>query len=162
MSLQSETAKPSNLSLSQLVQRNAQALETRQQIPYQQMVYAIPEEWRRMEEKLLADAVQFQPKLYRQIEALATRAEWQNMMEAQRILILQQSGSMENRIKYLLQLDGKAREKSSSDLSKTLCDNLRSAKDELEKTCRKWVLISAGISVASSALACTLCLLLGG
>lgn len=162
MSLQSETAKPSNLSLSQLVQRNAQALEIRQQIPYQQMVYAIPEEWRRMEEKLLADAVQFQPKLYRQIEGLATRAEWQNMMEAQKILILQQSGSMENRIKYLLQLDGKAREKSSSDLSRTLCDSLQSAKDELEKTCRKWVLISAGISVASSALACTLCLLLGG
>ena len=65
MSLQSETAKPSNLSLSQLVQRNAQALETRRQTPYQQVVYAIPEQWRQKEEQLLADAVQFQPKLYR-------------------------------------------------------------------------------------------------
>ena len=79
MSSQSETVKPSSLSLSQLVQRNAQSLETREMIPYQHTVYAIPEEWRKKEEQLLADAVQFQPTLYRLITNLATREEFTQM-----------------------------------------------------------------------------------
>ena len=75
MSLPSEQNKQKSLSLSQLVQRNAGALETKEQIPYQHTVYAIPEEWRKKEEQLLADAVQFQPTLYRMIEALATYSD---------------------------------------------------------------------------------------
>ena len=74
MSLPSEQNRQKGLSLSQLVQRNAQALETREQIPYQHTVYAIPEEWRKKEEQLLADAVQFQPTLYRLIEQLEEAA----------------------------------------------------------------------------------------
>ena len=82
MNLPSENKNPTGLSLSQLVQRNAQSLETRERIPYQHTVYAIPEEWRKKEEQLLADAVQFQPTLYKLIEQLATYSDIAEMQNA--------------------------------------------------------------------------------
>ena len=165
MSLPSENKKQTGLSLSQLVQRNAEVLEAREMIPYQHTVYAIPEEWRKKEEQLLADAVQFQPTLYRQILNLATREEWTEMQESQKMQIYQVLGNHTKEMEYLSRQDGKAREKFSSDLSKKLSDSLRDleiAKAELERTCRKWVIITAAVSVASSTLACVLCLLLAG
>ena len=165
MSLPSENKKPTGLSLSQLVQRNAEALETREMIPYQHTVYAIPEEWRKKEEQLLADAVQFQPTLYRQISNLATRKEWAEMQESQKMQIYRVLDSYTKDMMYQLQQDGKKREEFSSTLSRKLSDGLRDleiTKKELEKTCRKWVLITAAVSAASSMLACVLCLLLAG
>ena len=163
MSLPSENKKQTGLSLSQLVQRNAGALETREQIPYQHTVYAIPEEWRKKEEQLLADAVQFQPTLYRLIEDLMTRQEFTEIQESQKTQIYQSLGSHEKQVDYLLRQDGKAREKYFSDLSRKLSDSLQdlnNAKERMEQTCRKWVLITAVVSAASSMLACVLCLLL--
>ena len=165
MSLPSESKKPTGLSLSQLVQRNAETLETRERIPYQHTVYAIPEEWRKKEEQLLADAVQFQPTLYRQILNLATREEWNEMQESQKMQIYRVLDSYAKDVENQLQQDGKAREKFSTDLSRKLSEGLRdldNAKENLERTCRKWVLIVAGVSAASSMLACILCLLLAG
>lgn len=165
MNLPSENSKPKNMSLSQLVQRNAQALETREQIPYQHTVYAIPEEWRKKEEQLLADAVQFQPTLYRLIEELA---KYSNIAEMQNTVlqrIHQRCTSMEDKVERFLQQDGKTREKYFSDLSRKLFESLRdlnNAKERMEQTCRKWVLITAAVSVVSSTLACVLCLLLAG
>ena len=165
MSLPSEQNRQKSLSLSQLVQRNAQALETREMIPYQHTVYAIPEEWRKKEEQLLADAVQFQPTLYRLISELATQKELREMQEAQKMQIYQVLGNHAKEMEYLLRQDGKAREKYSSALSAMLSDSLRdlrNTKEALEKACRKWVLITAAVSVVSSTLACVLCLLLAG
>ena len=165
MSLPSEQNKQKAMSLSQLVQRNAGALETREQIPYQHTVYAIPEEWRKKEEQLLADAVQFQPTLYRLISALATKEEFSQMQESQKMQIYQSLGSHIKEMEHLSRQDGKAREKFSSDLSGKLSDSLqdlRNTKRELEQTCRKWVLITAAVSVVSSTLVCVLCLLLAG
>ena len=165
MSLPSENKKQTGLSLSQLVQRNAQSLETREMIPYQHTVYAIPEEWRKKEEQLLADAVQFQPTLYRLITNLATREEFTQMQTDQKMQIYQVLGRHTKDVENQLQQDGKAREKFSADLSRKLSEGLRdldNAKENLERTCRKWVLIAAGVSAASSMLACILCLLLAG
>ena len=165
MSLPSENKKQTGLSLSQLVQRNAQSLETREMIPYQHTVYAIPEEWRKKEEQLLADAVQFQPTLYRLITNLATREEFTQMQTDQKMQIYQVLGRHTKDVENQLQQDGKAREKFSTDLSRKLSEGLRdldNAKENLERTCRKWVLIAAGVSAASSMLACILCLLLAG
>lgn len=165
MSLPSENSKPKNMSLSQLVQRNAQALETREQIPYQHTVYAIPEEWRKKEEQLLADAVQFQPTLYRQISTLATREELDGKAETLRRQHYQRCTSMEDKVERFLQQDGKKREEYFSDLSRKLFESLRdlnNTKERMEQTCRKWVLITAAVSAASSTLACVLCLLLAG
>ena len=165
MSLPSENKKQTGLSLSQLVQRNAETLETREMIPYQHTVYAIPEEWRKKEEQLLADAVQFQPTLYRLITNLATREEFTQMQTDQKMQIYQVLGRHTKDVENQLQQDGKAREKFSTDLSKKLSESLQDldkAKENLERTCRKWVLIAAGVSAASSMLACILCLLLAG
>ena len=165
MSLPSENKKQTGLSLSQLVQRNAEALETREMIPYQHTVYAIPEEWRKKEEQLLADAVQFQPTLYRLITNLATREELSQMQTDQKMQIYQVLGRHTKDVETQLQQDGKAREKFSTDLSRKLSEGLRdldNAKENLERTCRKWVLIAAGVSAASSMLACILWLLLAG
>ena len=165
MSLPSENKKQTGLSLSQLVQRNAQSLETREMIPYQHTVYAIPEEWRKKEEQLLADAVQFQPTLYRLITNLATREEFTQMQTDQKMQIYQVLGRHTRDVENQFQQDGKAREKFSTDLSRKLSESLQDldkAKENLERTCRKWVLIAAGVSAASSMLACILCLLLAG
>lgn len=165
MSLPSEQNKQKSLSLSQLVQRNAQSLETREQIPYQHTVYAIPEEWRKKEEQLLADAVQFQPTLYRLIEALATYSNIVDMQNTVLQRVNQRCTGMEDKVERFLQQDGRKREEYSSDLSRKLLESLqdlRNTKAELEQTCRKWVLITAAVSVVSSTLACVLCLLLAG
>ena len=165
MSLPSENKKQTGLSLSQLVQRNAETLETRERIPYQHTVYAIPEEWRKKEEQLLADAVQFQPTLYRLITNLATREEFTQMQTDQKMQIYQVLGRHTKDVENQLQQDGKAREKFSSDLSRKLSESLQDldkAKENLERTCRKWVLIAAAVSAGSSMLACVLCLLLAG
>lgn len=165
MSLPSENKKQTGLSLSQLVQRNAQSLETRERIPYQHTVYAIPEEWRKKEEQLLADAVQFQPILYRQISNLATREEWTQMQESQKMQIYRVLDSYVKDVVYQLQQDGKKREEFSSTLSRKLSEHLRdlnNAKENLQRTCHKWVLIAAAVSAGSSMLACILCLLLAG
>ena len=165
MNSQSENKKPKSLSLTQLVERNAEALETREKIPYQPVVYAIPEEWRKKENQLLAEAVQFQPKLYLMIERLATIDEW-NAMNYRLINQVTQNGTDTKRtVERLIEQDGKKREEYSSNLSKKLFESLRdlkNAKESLERTCRKWVLIAAAVSATSSVLACVLCLLLAG
>lgn len=153
------------MSLSQLVQRNAGVLETRDQIPYQYTVYAIPEAWRKKEEQLLADAVQFQPTLYRLIEQLATYSNIAEMQNTVLQRIHQRCTGMEDKVERLLQQDGRKREEYSSDLSRKLLESLQdlnNAKERMEQICRKWVLITAAVSVVSSTLACVLCLLLAG
>ena len=76
-----ENDTPNNTFLDRLIQANGQAMETREQVPYQPVVYAIPEEWRLAEKELLEQAVKFQPELYRQIRQLATRQQVEFMQE---------------------------------------------------------------------------------
>ena len=47
-----ENDTPNNTFLDRLIQANGQAMETREQVPYQPVVYAIPEEWRLAEKEL--------------------------------------------------------------------------------------------------------------
>ena len=165
MNLPSENKNSGSLSMTDLVQRNAQALEIIDLIPYQPTVYAIPEQWLEKEMQLLADAAQFQPTLYRLITNLATREEISQMQTDQKAQIYRTLDRHTKDVMYQLQQDGKAREKFSTDLSRKLSEDLRdldNAKENLERTCRRWVLIAAGVSAASSMLACILCLLLAG
>ena len=165
MNLPSENKNSGSLSMTDLVQRNAQALEIIDLIPYQPTVYAIPEQWLEKEMQLLADAAQFQPTLYRLISNLATREEWTQMQESQKMQIYRVLDSYAKDVVYQLQQDGKKREEFSSSLSRKLSEHLRdlsNAKENLERTCHKWVLIAAAVSAGSSMLACILCLLLAG
>ena len=159
MNLPSENKNSGSLSMTDLVQRNAQALEIIDLIPYQPTVYAIPEQWLEKEMQLLADAAQFQPTLYRLITNLATREEISQMQTDQKAQIYRTLDRHTKDVMYQLQQDGKAREKFSTDLSRKLSEGLRdldNAKENLERTCRRWVLIAAGVSAASSMLACIL------
>ena len=75
MNSQSENSTQQNSAVDMLRKKNTRTLSELEQIPYQPQVYAIPIEQRKRESKLLADAVEFQPKLYQMIERLATAEE---------------------------------------------------------------------------------------
>ena len=75
MNSQSGNSTQQNSAMDMLRKKNTRTLSELEQIPYQPQVYAIPIEQRKRESKLLADAVEFQPKLYQMIERLATAEE---------------------------------------------------------------------------------------
>jgi len=68
-----------NTWLENLIQNNGQAMEEIQETPYQPIFYAVPKEWIENWMKLLEQAVEFQPTLYRLISLLATRKELEQM-----------------------------------------------------------------------------------
>ena len=149
-------------SLEALIQANGQAVEVREQVPYQPIVYALPEEWLNAEMELLKNASEFQPELYRLIYQRATRQEFQQMQEYTiRTELREQTSS----IRSTLQQDGSVREKYSSELSKMLSDSLRAMEtvtSNLQKKIMKILIATAVSSVALSVLVCTVWHLLVG
>ena len=148
-----------------LIQANGQAVETRQRIPYEMVVYAIPEEWREEEMNLLRRAVQFQPTLYKQIDTLATRQDWQDLLTDQRTVLQTESREMQNSMRRILQQDGSVREKFSSELSGMLSAGLKDMEattERLEQKVRKLTRISVAVSMVASVLVCVVWHLLAG
>ena len=148
-----------------LIQANGQAVETRQRIPYEMVVYAIPEEWREEEMNLLRHAVQFQPTLYKQIDTLATRQDWQDLLTDQRTVLQTESREMQSSMRRILQQDGSVREKFSSELSGMLSASLKAMEattDRLEQKVRKLIRISVAASMVASVLVCVVWHLLAG
>ena len=125
MSLDYEKNSLSATSLDALIQANGQAMETRQRIPYEMVVYAIPEEWREEEMNLLRRAVKFQPELYKMIDMLATRQDWQDLLTDQRTVLQTESREMQASMRRILQQDGSVREKFFSELSGMLSAGLK-------------------------------------
>ena len=155
----------SDTALEALIQANGQAVETRQRIPYEMVVYAIPEKWREEEMDLLRQAVKFQPTLYKQIDTLATRQDWQDLLTDQRTVLQMESREMQNSMRRILQQDGSVREKFSSDLSGMLSDSLKAMEattERLEQKVRKLTRISVAVSTVASALVCVVWHLLAG
>ena len=148
-----------------LIQANGQAVETRQRIPYEMVVYAIPEEWREEEMNLLRQAVQFQPTLYKQIDTLATRQDLQHLLTDQRTVLQAESREMQSSMRRILQQDGSVREKFSSELSGMLSASLKAMEvttERLEQKVRKLTRISVAVSMVASALVCVVWHLLAG
>ena len=148
-----------------LIQANGQAVETRQRIPYEMVVYAIPEEWREEEMNLLRRAVQFQPTLYKQIDTLATRQDWQDLLTDQRTVLQTESREMQTSMRRILQQDGSVREKFSSELSGMLSVSLKAMEattSRLEQKVRKLTRISVAASMVASVLVCVVWHLLAG
>ena len=125
MSLDYEKNSLSATAMEALIQANGQAVETRQRIPYEMVVYAIPEEWREEEMNLLRHAAQFQPTLYKQIDTLATRQDWQDLLTDQRTVLQAESREMQASMRRILQQDGSVREKIFSELSGMLSAGLK-------------------------------------
>ena len=165
MSLDYEKNSLSATAMEALIQANGQAVETRQRIPYEMVVYAIPEEWREEEMNLLRRAVQFQPTLYKQIDTLATRQDWQDLLTDQRTVLQTESREMQNSMRRILQQDGSVREKFSSELSGMLSASLKAMEattERLEQKVRKLTRISVAASMVASVLVCVVWHLLAG
>jgi len=157
MSSDYENSNMNATSLEALIQANGQAVETRQRIPYEMVVYAIPEEWREEEMELLRQAVKFQPTLYAQIDTLATQQDLQYLLTDQRTVLQAESREMQNSMRRILEQDGSAREKRSSELSGMLSDSLKAMEAttaRLEEKVRKLTRISVAASMAASVLVC--------
>ena len=151
--------------LDSLIQANGQATEVRERVPYQPVVYALPEEWRLAEKALLEEAVKFQPELYQLIRQRATRQEFQQMQDQQLRTIQAELLEQTNSIRRTLQQDGNVRERFSSDLSRMLSDSrgdMRQFMERLESKIRKLVICTAVSSVALSVLVCVVWHLLAG
>ena len=165
MSLDYEKNSLSATAMEALIQANGQAVETRQRIPYEMVVYAIPEEWREEEMKLLRHAVQFQPTLYKQIDTLATRQDLQHLLTDQRTVLQVESREMQSSMRRILQQDGSVREKFSSELSGMLSASLKAMEattERLEQKVRKLTRISVAASMVASVLVCVVWHLLAG
>ena len=165
MSLDYEKNSLSATAMEALIQANGQAVETRQRIPYEMVVYAIPEEWREEEMNLLRQAVQFQPTLYKQIDTLATRQDWQDLLTDQRTVLQTESREMQASMRRILQQDGSVGEKSSSELSGMLSDSLKAMEatmGRLEQKVRKLTRISVAAAMVASVLVCVVWHLLAG
>ena len=165
MSLDYEKNSLSATAMEALIQANGQAVETRQRIPYEMVVYAIPEEWREEEMNLLRQAVQFQPTLYKQIDTLATRQDLQYLLTDQRTVLQTESREMQASMQRILQQDGSVREKFSSELSGMLSDSLKAMEattSRLEQKVRKLTRISVAASMVASVLVCVVWHLLAG
>ena len=148
-----------------LIQANGQAVETRQRIPYEMVVYAIPEEWREEEMNLLRHAAQFQPTPYKQIDTLATRQDWQDLLTDQRTVLQTESREMQASMRRILQQDGSVREKIFSELSGMLSAGLKDMEattERLEQKVRKLTRISVAVSMVASVLVCVVWHLLAG
>ena len=155
----------SNTWLENLIQNNGQAMEEIQETPYQPIFYAVPKEWIENWMKLLEQAVEFQPTLYRLISLLATRQELEQMQVRQRQLLQAEKQDTLATIRSALQQDGKTREQFSTDTSKMLSDSLKAMEDttqRLEQRIMKKVARSSILSAVLSVLACGLLLHLVG
>ena len=165
MNLDYEKNSLSATAMEALIQANGQAVETRQRIPYEMVVYAIPEEWREEEMNLLRQAVQFQPTLYKQIDTLATRQDLQHLLTDQRTVLQTESREMQASMRRILQQDGSVREKIFSELSGMLSAGLKDMEattERLEQKVRKLTRISVAVSMVASVLVCVVWHLLAG
>lgn len=165
MNLKYENNNMSATSLEALIQANGQAMETRQKIPYEMVVYAIPEEWREEEMMLLRNAVEFQPTLYGMIDTLATRQELQQIQAQQLHMLREEQQEQTRSIRSILQQDGSVREKHSSELSRMLSASLKTmeaATVRLEEKIKKLSIFSVAASIAASVLVCVVWHLLAG
>ena len=145
------------LSMDDLVKLNGQVLEEMERIPYQPILYALPEEWLKADRALRQQAADFQPTLYRMIKPLATAHQVARMQDEQLQAFYQEKQEMMRAIQSSLQQDGRAREKHSSEISETLRSSLKSMEavtSALDSRIRKLLVTSSVASVALSVLVC--------
>ena len=155
----------SSMSLEDLVNMNAEATVPLNEVPYQPIVYAVPQEWLASWKNLLENAVRFQPTLYRQITPLATKEEQENLRVKMRADVEVAKREVEKSLKELKAQDGKKKEDFYSGLSKKFAAEVKTLQDEYGKQQKKnlqYMGITVGASAVLSALVSGLLLLLGG
>ena len=159
MNYEYENSSSGSTFLEELTKANGEVLEARDRIPYQPVVYAIPEEWRKAEKELLEQAVQFQPNIYRTLQTLATRQELEQMQTTLAQTLRAEKLETLRSIQTTLEQAGSEIGKSLSEWSKAQSESNRALAEQinaLEKKCTK--LLIAGVS--ASAVVSVLCLVL--
>ena len=168
MNSQSENSKQQNSAMDMLRKKNTRTLSELEQIPYQPQVYAIPIEQRKRESKLLADAVEFQPKLYQLIERLATAEELSDHciniqnIEAEYMEKTVREVVTENRktaaqMQSLVEQAGKNQERFILNCSETLSKSTETLDSTIEKLRRKILKIMIATAVSAVALSLLVC-----
>ena len=166
MNLPYESTGQRNSALDALVAANQEDMEQIERTPYQPILYAIPEEQREAEYRLLQRAAQFQPELYRKIEPLATRKELgqfiQEMEQAQEEYMGQAVRMLEEtnqqtiaRLQRTLEQAGSQQESFISDSSSVLASRTRELKDVingLERKLVKFLVFTGATALTSSIL----------
>ena len=153
------------LSMDELVKLNGQALEEMERIPYQPILYALPEEWLKADRALRQQAADFQPTLYRMIRPLATAEQVAQMQDEQLRLFQAEKREMLRSVQSSLQQDGSLREKFSSEISEILSNHradMKVAALEADKKLKKLFVTTSVASAALSVLACVVWHLLVG
>ena len=162
MNSQSENSTQQNSAMDMLRKKNARTLSELEQIPYQPQVYAIPIEQRKRESKLLADAVEFQSRLYQMTERLATAEELSDHctriqnIEAEYMEKTVREVVTENRktaaqMQNLIEQAGKNQERFILNCSETLSKSTETLDGAIEKLRRK--ILKIMIATAVSAVA---------
>ena len=161
MSLPYENRQQKNSLVAGLVAANTEDVEQIGLTPYQPILYAIPKDQREAEFQLLQRAANFQPELYRKIEALATRDELRSYInEMQNI----QTRTMKQTVSELAEANsqtvcwmqrtieqaGKTQEKFISDSSSTLATRTQELDRMIDGLQRK--IIQIQICTAASAV----------
>ena len=168
MNSQSENSTQQNSAMDMLRKKNARTLSELEQIPYQPQVYAIPIEQRKRESKLLADAVEFQSRLYQMTERLATAEELSD--HCTRIQNIE-AEYMENTVREVVTVNkettaqmqklveqaGKNQERFILNCSETLSKSTETLDGAIEKLRRKILKIMIATAVSAVALSLLVC-----
>ena len=160
MNSQSENSTQQNSAMDMLRKKNARTLSELEQIPYQPQVYAIPIEQRKRESKLLADAVEFQSRLYQMTERLATAEELSDHctriqnIEAEYMEKTVREVVTENRktaaqMQNLIEQAGKNQERFILNCSETLSKSTETLDGAIEKLRRKILKIMIATAVCA-------------
>ena len=158
-----ENSSSGSTFLEELTKANGEVLDTRASVPYQPVVYAIPEEWRLAEKNLLEEAVQFQPTLYRMIQTLATRQELEQMQTTLAQILRAEKQETLRSIQTTLEQAGSESDKHLSEWSRAQSESLRAMNEiasRLEKKVTKLLITGVSASAAVSVLGCLALLLL--
>ena len=153
------------LSFEELVNLNGQAMEEIDRIPYQPILYALPEEWLKADRALRQQAAEFQPTLYQMIRPLATAEQVAQMQDEQLRLFQAEKREMLRSVQSSLQQDGSLREKFSSEISEILSKHradMKAAALEADRKLKKLLATTSVASVVLSVLVCVVWHLLVG
>ena len=171
MNSNSDSRLSHNSAVKTLMRKNMENSTKLTEMPYLPQVYAIPAEQRELEHKLLMDAVNFQPELYRQISCLPTREELKNhAAEIQDIeekymartvkALTEENMKTVSEMKTLIEQAGKNQEKYISEASSVLNRMEGETRSTAASLKGLIVKILIGTSVSSVTLSVLVCVVL--
>lgn len=171
MNLESANGSQRNLALEMLKKSNAAAVQTIAEEPYQPVVYAIPKELWLMMTKLLQEAAQFQPTLYKQIEALATWAQInrgvdkllkteEQYLQALVTNLVTANGETHRKLEQTISQTGRMQEESSSKISAAVSSEVQKMDGLVSSLSLRMTKFLIGTAVTSVLLSVLVCVVL--